>query len=210
MRAGEEQEVVKPTLTERRAGELRLHVAEAARDLFLDDDNTSATVERICEAAGIAPRTFHRHFAVKEDVVIPLLGQYGSLSLQLLRDAPIGGNVADALVTAFSGEVSKRGEFEVDRRFLALMIADPQYRLRWLEWGQDLVPPITDFLAARFELPHDSFVRTLPAHMFVQVCRQAYIHWADKGDSENLEATLRAGTHLLLRALSPLAQPAGR
>jgi AcrR family transcriptional regulator len=202
--------VAKPTLTERRAEELRLHVARAARDLFLEDDNTSATVERICEAAGIAARTFHRHFAVKEDVVIPLLVQYGSLSIQLLRDAPVDGNTADALVTAFSGEVSTRGEFEFDRRFLALMISDPQYRLRWLDWGQDLVPPITDFLAARVELPRDPFARTLPAHMFVQICRQAYIHWADKGDFDNLQTTLRTGTNLLLRALSPSPQPTGR
>lgn len=201
--------MAKPTLTERRGEELRLNVALAARDIFLAEDNTAATVERICEAAGIAPRTFHRHFAAKEDVVMPLLAQYGSLSIQLLREAPASGDIAEALVTAFSGEVHKRGEFEVDRRFLALLIADPQYRLRWLEWGQELVPPITDFLAARVELADDPFARTLPAHMVVQICRQAYIHWADKGDFDNLEATLRAGMRLVLRAVSPLPEYAG-
>lgn len=48
------------------------------------------------------------------------------------------------------------------------------------------------------------YTRTLPAHLIVQICRQAYIHWADKGDFENLESTLRTGMHLVLRALSPL------
>ncbi len=198
--------MTKPTLTERRGEELRLTVALAARDIFLADGNTSATVDRICDRAGIAARTFHRHFASKEDVVMPLLTQYGSLSIQLLRDAPVFGDIAEALVTAFSGEVSKRGEFEVDRQFLALMIADPQYRLRWLEWGQELVPPITDFLAARVELDADPFNRTLPAHLVVQVCRQAYIRWADTGDFENLQSTLRTGMRLILRALSPLPE----
>lgn len=196
--------MTKPTLTERRGEELRLTIAMAARDIFLAEDNTSATIERICDTAGIAARTFHRHFATKEDVVLPLLARYGSLSVQLLHDAAASEDTAEALVTAFSGEVSKRGAFDIDRRFLALMIADPQYRLRWLEWGQELVPPITEFLAARVELDEDPFARTLPAHLIVQICRQAYIHWADKGDFENLESTLRTGMHLVLRALSPL------
>ncbi|MEU1953486.1 TetR/AcrR family transcriptional regulator [Nocardia rhamnosiphila] len=36
-----------------------------ARDLFIADGNTSATVEQICEIVGISPRTFHRHFPVE-------------------------------------------------------------------------------------------------------------------------------------------------
>lgn len=44
------------------------------------------------------------------------------------------------------------------------MIADPpQYRLRWLDWGEDLAEPISEFLAARFDLGSDPFGRTLPA-----------------------------------------------
>lgn len=194
----------RPTLTERRADELRLTVAMAARDIFLADGNTTATVERICDAARIAPRTFHRHFAAKEDVVLPLLNKYGSLSIQMLRQEPLSSDPGEALVRAFSGEVSKRGEFDIDRKFLALMISDPQYRLRWLDWGQDFVPPITEFLSARFELDVDPFSRTLPAHMVIQICRQAYIFWADKGDFENVESTLRTGMKLVLRALAPL------
>lgn len=198
--------MTRPTLNERRGEELRLAIAMAARELFLADNNTSATVERICDTAGIAPRTFHRHFAAKEDVVLPLLGQYGSLSVQLLHDAAVETDTAEALVTAFSGEVSRRAEFETDRTFFALMIADPQYRLRWLEWGQELEPAITEFLAARVELDDDRFARTLPAHMIIQICRQAYIHWADTGDFENLECSLRTGMRLVLRALRPSSE----
>ena len=66
----------RPTLTERRADELRMTIALAARELFLADGSTSATVERICEKVGIAPRTFHRHFPVKEDVVMPLFREF--------------------------------------------------------------------------------------------------------------------------------------
>ena len=144
----------RPTLTERRAEELRMTIALTARDIFLADGSTSATVDRICEAVGIAPRTF-RHFPVKEDVVMPLFRQFGGLSVEVLQHAPRASDTVDTLVQAFTTEVAKRGELEIDRKFMALVITDPQYRLRWLDWGQDLADPISDFLASRFELGTD-------------------------------------------------------
>jgi AcrR family transcriptional regulator len=191
-------------LTERRAEELRLTIAIAARDIFLADGSTSATVERICAVVGIAPRTFHRHFPVKEDVVMPLFRQFGGLSVQVLEAAPRTSDTVETLVQAFATEVANRGDFEVNRKFMALMIADPQYRLRWLDWGQDLADPITDFLATRVELDTDPFTRTLPAHLVIQICRQAYIHWVRHEDFDNLEAALRVGMQMVVRGLREL------
>src|SRR6478735_8578955 len=94
------------TLTERRAEQLRLDIAIAARDIFLAEGSTSATVERICQAVGIAPRTFHRHFPVKEDVVMPLFRQFGTLSVEVLHDAPRTSDTVEILVKAFSTEVA--------------------------------------------------------------------------------------------------------
>src|SRR6478736_8687550 len=91
----------RPTLTERRAEELRMTIALTARDIFLADGSTSATVERICDAVGIAPRTFHRHFPEKEDVVLPLFRQFGTLSLDVLTDADTERHAVDVLVEAF-------------------------------------------------------------------------------------------------------------
>ena len=120
----------RPTLTERRAEELRMAIALTARDIFLADGSTSATVERICDAVGIAPRTFHRHFPVREDVVMPLFRQFGGLSVEVLHHAPRTSDTVETLVEAFTNEVAKRGEPEIDRKFMALVINDPQYRLR--------------------------------------------------------------------------------
>ncbi|WP_231999152.1 TetR/AcrR family transcriptional regulator [Mycobacterium sp. 1081908.1] len=192
------------TLSERRADQLRLDIAMAARDIFLTEGSTSATVERICEAAGIAPRTFHRHFPVKEDVVMPLFREFGRLSVQVLRDAPATSNAVDTLVEAFSTEVPKRGQVETDRRFLALMINDPQYRLRWLDWGQNLAEPISDFLAARFDLGADPFHRELPAQLVIQCCRHAYVRWVEDGNFRRLKSGLRMGVEMALASLSPL------
>jgi AcrR family transcriptional regulator len=194
----------RPTLTERRAEELRMTIALTARDIFLAEGSTSATVERICDAVGIAPRTFHRHFPVKEDVVMPLLRQFGGLSVQVLEQSPHTRDTVEILVEAFTTEVAKRGELEIDRKFMTLMITDPQYRLRWLDWGQDLADPITDFLASRFDLGTDPFIRTLPAQLVIQISRQAYVHWVEQGDFDSLESALRAGMELIVRALVPL------
>jgi len=194
----------RPTLTERRAEELRMTIALAARDIFLADGSTSATVERICDAVGIAPRTFHRHFPVKEDVVMPLLRQFGGLSVEILKQSPHTRDTVEILVDAFTTEVAKRGELEIDREFMTLMITDPQYRLRWLDWGQDLADPITDFLASRFDLGTDPFIRTLPAQLVIQTCRQAYVQWVKHGDFDSLGSALVAGMQMIVRALVPL------
>ena len=131
----------RPTLSERRAEQFRLDIAMAARGIFLAEASTSATVERICEAVGIAPRTFHRHFPVKEDVVMPLFREFGRLSIQSLQQAPSDSDTVDTLVEAFATEVPRRGQVEIDRRFLELMLRAPQYRLRWLDWGEGLAAP---------------------------------------------------------------------
>ncbi|QPG72459.1 TetR/AcrR family transcriptional regulator [Mycolicibacterium mucogenicum] len=193
-------------MIERRAEELRLDIAIAARDIFLADGSTSATVERICQAVGIAPRTFHRHFPVKEDVVMPLFRQFGTLSVEVLAAAPRDGDVVDILVEAFSTEVPKRGQVEFDRTFLALVVSAPQYRLRWLDWGQELVGPITEFLDARVGLSTDPSTRELPAQLIIQACRHAYVQWVEHGDFGRLRSVLRAGMSMIVGAL-PGAEP---
>lgn len=189
------------TLTQRRAAELRLEIALAARALFLADGSMSVTVDRICDSVGIAPRTFHRHFPVKEDVILPLFDRFGALSLMVLANATADSNAVDVLVEAFSTEVPKRGQVEIDRTFMALVIGNPEYRLRWLDWGQDLVAPITDFLALHFTLGTDSFTRELPAQLIIQTCRHAYVYWVEHGDFAGLRSALRMGMTMIVGAL---------
>jgi AcrR family transcriptional regulator len=191
------------TLTERRAEELRLDIATAARDIFLADGATTATVERICDTVGVAPRTFHRHFPVKEDVILPLFREFGTLSVHVLEGAGTDGDAVDALVEAFSTEIPKRGQVEIDRSFMALVIDNPQYRLRWLDWGQDLVEPITDFLDARFDLGSDPFTRELPAQLVIQACRHAYVYWVEHGDFTSLRSALRVAMQMIVGSLTP-------
>ncbi|WP_433634898.1 TetR/AcrR family transcriptional regulator [Nocardia sp. CA-120079] len=199
----------KQTLTERRAEELRLTIALTARDLFIADGNTSATVERICEIVGIAPRTFHRHFPVKEDLVMPLFRRTEAIIYEVLEQAAPDADPVETLVDAFTAEIRRRQVPEFDRDFLALINADPQYRLRWLDWGEGLWDPVTEFLSVRMDLGDDPFLRTLPAKLVLHTIRQAYTHWVSAGNTEDfaeVEALQRAGiTRLIsgLKAVTP-------
>lgn len=188
----------RPSLTERRAGELRLSIALAARDLFIADGDTTATVERICEVVGVAPRTFHRHFPVKEDVVLPLFSQFGTKSIDVLEQAPQDADLVETLVEALTIQVRQRDSGEFDRTLMTLIVNDLQYRSRWLEWGDHLVDPITDFLAQRLDLGTHPVLRTLPAQLIVHTGRQAYMHWIDTGDLAEMEACHRVGIGMIL------------
>lgn len=194
----------RPNLTERRAAELRRTIALTARDLFIAEGNTSATVEQICEIVGISPRTFHRHFPVKEDVFSPLFRQSEDLIVEILRTASLETDPVEVLAHAFTTEVHRRQVPEFDRKFMALMINTPPYRLRWLEWGEGLYGEITGFLDHHFELGQDPFLRELPAQLVMQTMRQAYIHWVDAGHSgefAEVERILLCGLRMLFTGI---------
>ncbi|MGW5108027.1 TetR family transcriptional regulator [Nocardia sp. NPDC004123] len=200
----------KAKLATKRAEDLRLTIALAAHTLFVADGDTSATVERICETVGIAPRTFHRYFATKEDVVLPLFRRSEQLVREVLAKAPIDADPAYVLTHAFTTEVHQRQSFDFDRTFMTLMINTPEYRRRWLEWGEWLYEPITEFLSARMDLGTDPFLRELPAQLVVQTSRQAYTHWivrAESTDFAEVEAIMQRGLTVLFAGLSAVTSP---
>ena len=170
------------SLTERRTLELRLAIAQAARELFVQAGNTSPTISQICEIVGIVPRTFHRHFTVKEDVLGPLFEWRAGVILSVLADAPADADVVETLTRAFTTDVESRGSIQSDRQLMRVVVDDLAYRLRWLQWWEQFAAPITQFLSGRVELPDDPFLRKLPAELVMQASRLIYLRWVDTGD----------------------------
>lgn len=82
------------TLRERKRSEARLRTVDAALELFARDGFAAVTVDEICAAAGIAPRTFFRYFPAKEDVLFAPLDALAEEALRLVADAPAGDGAA--------------------------------------------------------------------------------------------------------------------
>ncbi|WP_066896909.1 TetR/AcrR family transcriptional regulator [Mycolicibacterium houstonense] len=204
-----------PTLTERRAEELRLSIARTARDIFIADGDTTATVERICAEVGIATRTFYRHFPVKEDVLGPLFRRSEGHMRALLAGAPADSDPVDVLVDMFTLEVRHRQTAEVQhqqsveiaRKLMSLVAETPQYRLRWMEWSENFADAITEFLAGHFALGEDEFIRSLPSRLVIHVSSNAYTWWVDAKEPHELDelvAAHRSGIGMVLSGLERL------
>ncbi|MEU6677910.1 TetR family transcriptional regulator [Streptomyces sp. NPDC046925] len=85
------------SLTERRKAETRLDIARTAAALFVANGLRGTRAEDIARAAGVAPRTFYRYFATKEEAVAPLFAAGAQQWAEAVRDAPAGLCVRDAL-----------------------------------------------------------------------------------------------------------------
>jgi AcrR family transcriptional regulator len=186
------------TLTERRAEELRMAIARTAMELFVADGDTNATVERISEAAGVAPRTFYRHFAVKEDVVLPLFRRSSRRIAEALAAADPDEELLDTLVKAFRMPLHDERLTRAERSFLGLMMTTPQYRMRWLEVDEDLRDAVAAVLTRRLDVHGDPFLHRLAAHLLVNAAREVFEHWLTSASAEGVEELLRRGFGLVL------------
>jgi AcrR family transcriptional regulator len=187
---------------ERRGEELRLEIARAAMDLFVDDGDTSATVERIADAAGVAPRTFYRHFAVKEDVVLPLFRRSSARIAAELRAAPADEALVDTLTRVFRGQLDEDRLSQQQRSFLGLMMTNPQYRMRWIEIDGVLREAVEHLLERHLGPIADEFLLHLAAELIASSGRRAYEEWLTARDGESVDSLLRRGFSLVLDGLA--------
>jgi len=84
--------------------------AEVAWRLFIQRGYDNVTVQDVCAAADIAPRTFHRYFASKEDVVAEPVRRMTRVITDYIAAAP--GEVPDADVIRLA--MLELGRFVID------------------------------------------------------------------------------------------------
>ncbi|MFG2807792.1 TetR/AcrR family transcriptional regulator [Streptomyces sp. DT199] len=142
------------SLTERRKNETRMEIARAAAGLFIRHGLRATRAEDIAQAAGIAPRTFYRYFATKEEAVAPLYAAGAQRWVEAVRAAPADAGVLHALEqgvrhTLTPGVGVSASSWEWVRTLLRLAEATPSLRRVWAEVCQTSERLLGEVLAER-------------------------------------------------------------
>ncbi|MFJ4977491.1 TetR/AcrR family transcriptional regulator [Streptomyces coeruleorubidus] len=131
-----------------------MEIARAAAGLFVRHGLRATRAEDIAQAAGIAPRTFYRYFATKEEAVAPLYAAGAQRWVEAVRAAPAGDSVPRALEhgvrqTLTPGAGVSASSWEWVRTLLRLAEANPSLRRVWAEVCQASERTLGEVLAER-------------------------------------------------------------
>nr|WP_086604240.1 helix-turn-helix domain-containing protein [Streptomyces swartbergensis] len=131
-----------------------MEIARAAAGLFVRHGLRATRAEDIAQAAGIAPRTFYRYFATKEEAVAPLYAAGAQRWVEAVRAAPADDSVPQALEhgvrhTLTPGVGVSASSWEWVRTLLRLAEANPSLRRVWAEVCQASERTLGEVLAAR-------------------------------------------------------------
>jgi AcrR family transcriptional regulator len=140
------------TLRERKREQSRLGAVEAAWRLFIEHGYDHVTVADICAAADIAPRTFHRYFASKEDVVVEPVRRMTKLVSDHIPLAPPEMSDAEVMRAALTG----LGRFVLGQRPVLTALRQVAHRSSQLRVSQIALRPeqeaeVVGLLAGRHE-----------------------------------------------------------
>ncbi|MEV7341456.1 TetR family transcriptional regulator [Streptomyces sp. NPDC093544] len=143
-----------PSLIERRKAATRMEISRAAAGLFMRNGLRATRAEDIARAAGIAPRTFYRYFASKEESLGPLFAAGAEKWAETVRDAPAHLTVPEALhhavVQTMTPGVGVRAEsLQWVRSLLRLAEGSPALLRVWGEACHNGERTLAEVLAAR-------------------------------------------------------------
>ncbi|MFJ2818670.1 MULTISPECIES: TetR/AcrR family transcriptional regulator [unclassified Streptomyces] len=115
-----------------------MEIAQAAASLFVRQGLRATRAEDIARAAGIAPRTFYRYFATKEEAVAPLYAEGAQRWREAVRTAPAGMTVPQALehavrYTLTPGAGVTAASWQLGRALLQLTDSSPALARVWAE-----------------------------------------------------------------------------
>ncbi|MGK5693188.1 TetR/AcrR family transcriptional regulator [Streptomyces sp. URMC 128] len=179
------------SLTERRKAETRMEIARAAAGLFVRHGLRATRAEDIAQAAGIAPRTFYRYFATKEEAVAPLYAAGAQRWAEAVRAAPADVGVLRALehgvrhtLTPAAGVSASSWEWV--RTLLRLAEENPSLRRVWAEVCQASERTLGEVLAERGTeaAAGDDNVAAAPEPRFTAAVASAAVRTALEGWAE--------------------------
>lgn len=139
------------SLRDRKREQNRNATVRAAWELFIERGYDHVTVGDICAKADIAPRTFHRYFAGKEDVVAEPVRQMTAIVTQYITAGAPAGDDDRAVMREAMTRVAR---FVVERRELLTALRTVAQNSTHLKTSEAAVrtdsdPNIAALLAAR-------------------------------------------------------------
>jgi AcrR family transcriptional regulator len=190
----------------RRRQQTRDRIEQVALELFRRDGFGAVTVEDVCRAARVAPATFYRHFACKEDVVFAYRADFSAA-------------LADAVTAAAEGcpDHERLGRIlavftrhlEFQSQFLALrdeiVLRDPDLVRGTLALQRDMENQLAAGLADLRGLAQPDNRARWEAAIGIVVLRMAVRSWRG-GESDSLGAAAEQGM-ARLRELLCVPQP---
>lgn len=174
-----------PDLRTRRRLETQEEIHRAAVELFEAQGVKATTVEEIATRAGVSPRTFFRHFASKEQAVLP-----GQRRLRQAIDAlEFDGAGPDAALRAVEELVATviaaepQEDLEANQRVRRILLRNPDIRGLATAQEQELVMRLRDRLLRRGGPDMDLMTARLIAEAAMLLWRSCWDHWAELADA---------------------------
>jgi AcrR family transcriptional regulator len=179
-----------PDLRTRRRLETQEEIHRAAVDLFEAQGVKATTVEQIAARAGVSSRTFFRHFASKEQAVLP-----GQRRLRQAIDAlELDGAGPDAALRAVEEMAAAviaaepQEDLEANQRVRRILLREPDIQGLATAQEQELVMRLRDRLLRRGGADMDLMSARLIAETAMLLWRSCWDHWAELADAgESLE-----------------------
>ncbi|MCT9008118.1 TetR/AcrR family transcriptional regulator [Streptomyces rhizosphaerihabitans] len=203
----------RPPLTDERRAEIRLDIARAAVELFVDQGVAATTGDQIARAVGVSGRTLWRYFPSKESCVSPLFAAGIDAIATALRAWPADGLLEDALERAslsVEDPLAKPQPPRV-RTLLRLTRTEPGLRAVWLQAHDEAEPAFARALADRAGLVAVDLRSEIQAAMLNAALRAAVEHYAWRTDEEEpdpatarseLAATIRSALIVAAKGIS--------
>ncbi|MBO4260205.1 TetR/AcrR family transcriptional regulator [Streptomyces griseorubiginosus] len=131
-----------------------MEIARAAAGLFVRQGLRATRAEDIAQAAGVAPRTFYRYFATKEEAVAPLYAAGAHRWVEAVTGAPAHLSVPEALEhaarhTFTPGAGVSASSWELVRTLIRLTDTSPALGKVWAEVCRDSEGRLGEALARR-------------------------------------------------------------
>lgn len=189
-------------LTQRMRELVSTELTEAALRLMAADGFDAVTIDQIAAAAGVSRRTFFRHYASKEDVVVRFLTDMGADIAASLAARPADEPPSAALRHALGIPLAAcAGHHERAREVVGLILGTPALMARLLERQSTWQDDIAAALAARRGLSPDDLYPRLAAGMALTAFDTILRRWHAEGAAEDPQKLADEAFALLAPAL---------